>query len=302
MWSAVAVLVLTIAAFFFANQLFDILTYPARNVQLVFLEVTAMLSIYMKVCLTAGIIGAMPFLIYQFIMFIAPGLTTNEKRYVFISIPWIFVMFLTGVTFGYFLFLPNAITFLTTFANDIATPTIRIDAYVSFITRMLLVLGLIFELPVIMTLLGRIGVVSSKWLIEKWKIAIILSFVLSAVVTPTSDPLNMAIVAAPIIILYLMSIGLVKLVQKPESDEVTTDVNVTNVKKGRAFLRILYKLAGIILMLLGLLIIVISWTAHFSIWPDLGFLAFMQNTWVWSTALTVFGSFIFALGIVFVKV
>jgi sec-independent protein translocase protein TatC len=223
MWSAAAVLVFTIFAFFFANQLFDIMIYPAHNVSLVYLEVTAMLSIYMKVCLTAGIIAAMPVLIYHFIMFVAPGLTPKEKKCVLIVVPWIFAMFLAGAAFGYFLFLPKAITFLTTFANDIAAPMIRIDSYIDFLTRMLLALGLIFEMPVIMTFLGRLGIVSPKWLVNKWKIAIILAFVVAAIVTPTTDPLNMMIFATPIIILYGMSIWLVWLVQKkkPETTALT---------------------------------------------------------------------------------
>jgi len=214
MWSAGAVLLFTILAFVFANQLFGILTRPAGNTQFVYLEVPSMITIYMQVCLTAGIIAAMPVIIYQFIMFIAPGLKPNEKKYVYIIIPWVFVMFLLGVGFGYFLFLPNAINFLTTFANNIATPMITIDSYIGFLTRMLLVLGLIFETPVITTFLARMGIVSWRWLRNKWKIAIIGAFVISAVITPTPDPINQTIVAAPLIVLYGLSIILAWMVQR----------------------------------------------------------------------------------------
>jgi len=137
-------------------------------------------------------------------------------------IPWMFLMFLAGVAFGYFLFLPNAITFLTTFANDIAAPMITINSYVSFLTRMLLVLGLVFEMPVVTTFLARMRIISWKWLANKWKIAVIGIFVTAAIITPTPDPINQTIVAAPLLILYGLSIGLAWLVRRRKQTGIAT--------------------------------------------------------------------------------
>jgi sec-independent protein translocase protein TatC len=223
MWAAGAVLITTILAFVFATQLFEFMTWPAGNLQFVYITVPSMITIYMQVCLTAGIIVSMPFLIYQFIMYVSPGLMPHEKKYVYLIIPWIFLMFLAGVAFGYFVFLPKAIEFLTTFGNDIATPMITIDSYIGFLTRMLLVLGLIFELPVITTFLARLGMLTSKWLLNKWKIAIVGSFIAAAIITPTPDPISQTIVAAPLIVLYFLSIWLAKLVEKKKVQKAVAE-------------------------------------------------------------------------------
>jgi len=102
-----------------------------------------MLGIYMKVCLFSGIILAMPYLTYELVMFVSPALTSKEKRYVFLVLPWIAIMFMGGVVFGYFVLIPPAINFLLTFGSDIATPQIRIGNYISIVSRLLLAIGLV---------------------------------------------------------------------------------------------------------------------------------------------------------------
>ena len=204
----------TIIAFVFAEQLFQALVWPAKGIHLIFIEVTEMLGIYMQVCLVAGIILAMPVIVYQLITFVAPALTSREKKYVWIILPFIILMFAAGVAFSYFILLPPAIQFLLNFGTNIATPQIRIGNYVSLIGRLLLATGIIFELPVITTFLARLGVISSKWMGQQRRWAIIIAFVLGAVITPTLDPVNQTLVALPLIALYEMSIWLAKLVEK----------------------------------------------------------------------------------------
>jgi sec-independent protein translocase protein TatC len=177
---------------------------------------TEMLGTYMKVALTAGVVLAMPFLLFQILCFIFPALTSQEKKYVSILLPWIGLMFAGGVVFGYFILLPPAIKFLLNFGSDIATPEIRIGSYITVVTRVLLAIGIVFELPVISTFLARTGIITSSWLASKRKYAIIFSFVLAAVVTPTSDPVNQSIVAIPVIILFEISIWLARLVQRKQ--------------------------------------------------------------------------------------
>jgi sec-independent protein translocase protein TatC len=215
-YSAIAMVVTIAVSFIFANQLFEILKAPAAatGITFVYIDVTEMIGIYMKVCVVAGFVLASPFLLYQFVMFVAPGLKPNEKKYVQIVLPWVGLMFIGGVVFGYYIFLPPALKFLLTFANDIATPSIRISNYVDVITRFLLAAGLIFELPVFCTFLAKIGIVTSKWLAGKRKWAIILAFVASALITPTPDPINQTIVAIPMIVLYEISIWLAWFVQR----------------------------------------------------------------------------------------
>jgi sec-independent protein translocase protein TatC len=213
----VAVAVGVIVSFVFADQIFRVLIWPAKGVNLIFIDVTEMLGTYMQVCMVAGIVVAMPVLIYQLIMFVAPALTRNEKKYVWIILPFIFLMFIIGVAFSYFVLLPPAMQFLISFGSDIASPQIRIGNYVSLIGRLLLATGLIFETPVITTFLARLGIISSSWMALQRKWAIILAFVVGAIITPTVDPVNQTLVSVPLIILYEISIWLAKLVEHRRS-------------------------------------------------------------------------------------
>jgi sec-independent protein translocase protein TatC len=201
-------------SFIFANQLFEILTRPAGAQQFVFIEITEMMSVYMKVCLAAGLVLTMPYIIYHIVMYVSPGLTQKEKRMVTLIIPWVGLMFIVGVVFGYLVLLPPALKFLFSFGTEIAVPQIRIENYISVVTRLLLAIGLVFELPVLIAFLARIGIVNAKMLTKQRKWAYVLAFILSALITPTMDPVNQSIVAAPLIVLYEISILLAWLVQK----------------------------------------------------------------------------------------
>jgi sec-independent protein translocase protein TatC len=219
----IAVLVTTAISFVFAKQIFHILILPTGGINLIYVEMTEMIGTYMKVCLTSGIILAMPYLIYQFLIFVSPALTYKEKGYVYLILPWVGLMFIGGVAFGYFVLIPPALKFLTTFGSDIATPQIKIGNYISVVTRLLLAIGLVFEMPVVTTFLARLGVITSKWLANKRKLAIISAFILAAVITPTVDPINQSLVAVPLIVLYEMSIWLARFVRRKE--DVVTPVS-----------------------------------------------------------------------------
>ena len=212
----IAVVITTGISFVFAEHIFKILILPAGDINLIYVEVTEMVGTYMKVCLTCGIILAMPYIITQFLLFVSPALTRKEKKYVYLILPWIGLMFIAGAVFGYFVLVPPAMNFLLNFGGDIAVPQIKIGNYASFITMLLLTIGLIFEMPVVSTFLARLGVITPKWLADKRRGAIILAFVLAAIVTPTFDPVNQALVAVPLIVLYEISILLAKIVRRKE--------------------------------------------------------------------------------------
>jgi sec-independent protein translocase protein TatC len=212
-YSAIAVIITSAASFIFADRIFEIIKAPAGNIQFIFIEVAEGMSAYMQVCMISGLIIAMPFLIYQFLMFILPALKDNEKKLLTISLAWVVIMFAGGVAFGYFVLIPPAMKFLFQAGEWVATPQIRIGAYVIFVAKLLLVIGLVFELPVITTFLTRIGVIKPSWLASKRRPAVLVAFILAAIITPTMDPVNQAIVAVPLIALYEISIWLSKLVQ-----------------------------------------------------------------------------------------
>ena len=169
-----------------------------------------------------GIILAMPYLTYELIMYVSPALTSREKKYVYLVLPWIALMFAAGVAFGYFVLIPRITGFLITWGSSLVEVVPKIGSYINLVTRMLLAVGLVFEMPVLTTFLARIGILKPKWLADKRKGAVIFAFILAAIITPTIDPINQSLVAVPLIVLYEMSIWLAKLVQPRERRRVTS--------------------------------------------------------------------------------
>ncbi len=217
--SLIAVAVAAGIAFIFYEWIFYFLKLPAQGINLVFIEMTEMLGTIMRVCLIAGVMLAMPYLVYEGIMFVAPALTPREKKYVYLVLPWIALMFLAGVAFAYFVLIPPATRFLLSFGANIASPEIRVGNYIALMARLLLAVGLVFEMPVITTFLARLGVFKPQWLAQRRKVAIIVAFILAALITPTFDPINQTLVAAPLIILYELSIWLARLVYRKKKEE-----------------------------------------------------------------------------------
>ncbi len=217
---SVIVLVITvIIAFVFYQQIFQILIYPApEGITLQAVKMTEMLGTTMRVALISGIILAIPYLTYEFIMFLSPALTRREKKYVYLILPWIALMFAGGVVFAYYILIPRITGFLIGWGSNLVTVVQPMFSdYINVVTRLLLVVGLVFELPVLTTFLSRIGIIKPQWLASKRKPAVIIAFILAAIITPTIDPINQCLVALPLILLYEMSIWLSKLVYKRKS-------------------------------------------------------------------------------------
>jgi sec-independent protein translocase protein TatC len=217
--SVIAVAIGVIISFIFYEWIFYILEYPAANTPFIVIDVTERMSSIMMVSFAGGLILAMPVLVYQGIMFVAPALTRQEKKWVYIIIPWIFLMFLAGIAFGYFMLAPWTIWFLFNFGSNIAAMTPRLSNYINFLTKLLLLTGFVFEMPVISTFLARIGLLKPEWLASKRSIAIITAFVVAAIITPP-DPITQLLLAIPLIILYEMSIFLAKQVYRRKDEAV----------------------------------------------------------------------------------
>ena len=217
--SVIAVAIGVGICFIFFDWIFYILKRPAAGIVFSAIEMTENISTIMLVCFAGGVVLAMPVLVYHGIMFVAPALTRQEKKWVYIIIPWIFLMFLCGVAFGYFMLAPWTIWFLYNFGSDIAEMFPRISNYVGFLTKLLLLTGFVFEMPVISTFLARIGILKPEWLSSKRAIAIIFAFILAAVITPP-DPITQVLLAVPLILLYELSILLAKLVYRRKTEVV----------------------------------------------------------------------------------
>lgn len=210
--ASLAIAMGTAVSFMFTRQLLELLAVPLGpfRSQLISVEMTEYFGAYMRVALTAGIILAMPVVVYEVVGFVTPGLTGRERRLLFLWLPFVTVSFAVGVAFAFFVVLPPAARFLLFFGAETVTVMVRISNYVSFVTTLLLWIGIIFELPVVLALLTRLGVVNYRKLAGWRKYAILLAFVVAAVVTPTPDPVNQTLVALPMIVLYEIGVQLAR--------------------------------------------------------------------------------------------
>jgi len=209
--SAIALTVTTVFSFVFAKQFLQLLVAPMGGTPPVSSSPTTNIIVFTKVSLISGVALAMPVLVYQLIGFIAPGLTRQEKRYLYFVVPGATLSFVIGVAFAYFVMVPTAIPFLKGFLGDIIEPNWFVDKYISFITSLLFWVGLSFETPLLIFFLAKLGIVTPAALSRNRKYAILVIAVLSAVITPTPDPFNMILVMAPLILLYEIGILLAKL-------------------------------------------------------------------------------------------
>ena len=178
---------------------------------LVYLNPTDPFNLYLKIGALAGLFVACPFVLYQLWMFISPGLYRNEKRYVAPFMLSTVGLFLSGGYFGYKLVYPAALEFLIGYGKQFQ-PMITIHEYTDLFLTVILGLGLVFELPILVFFLALMGVISAGWMWRNVRYSILVIFIIAAILTPTTDILNMCIFAAPMVALYLLSIGIAYLV------------------------------------------------------------------------------------------
>jgi sec-independent protein translocase protein TatC len=178
---------------------------------LVYLNPTDPFNLYIKVGALAGVFVTCPFVLYQVWMFISPGLYRNEKRYVVPFMVSTIALFLSGGYFGYKLVYPAALEFLIGYGKQFQ-PMITIHEYTDLFLTVILGLGLVFELPILVFFLALMGVISAGWMWRNVRYSILVIFIIAAILTPTTDILNMCIFAAPMVVLYLLSIGIAWLV------------------------------------------------------------------------------------------
>jgi len=176
----------------------------------------------LKVSFFAALLFALPIILWQLWLFVAPGLYENEKRMVVPFVVGGSVMFLLGVLFAYYIVTPFGFQFLITFGSFLYTPLINIEDYVGFFTKILLGFGIAFELPIVAAFLGILGLITDQTLIRFFKYAIVMIFILAALLTPP-DVLTQVLMAAPLIILYGASILILRFINPEQAQEDETD-------------------------------------------------------------------------------
>ncbi len=209
-WAAAALVICTVISFIFAEPLLNLLLSPyAENApggQLQTLRPTEGIETFFKVALMSGAILAMPVILHQLWMFVTPGLTKTERRYVFVFVPGALVLFLLGIAFAWFILVPAAVSFLARFLPDIFRTEWTGQEYLSFLIAKVFWLGVSFEMPVVVYLIARVGLVTAKTLREQWRVALVAVAVLAAAVTPSIDPVTMLLTMLPLLVLYFLSI------------------------------------------------------------------------------------------------
>jgi sec-independent protein translocase protein TatC len=203
--AAIAVFACTLLSAAFTTQILELLIAPYGQ-KLQVLGPTEGITIYFRVALTSGLVLAMPFLVYQFFMFILPGLEPNEKRYIAWGVPFATLLFLIGVAFAWYIMTPAAVGFLSAWQPEIFIQQWQSREYIPFVTSLVFWVGLSFETPLIIFIMAKLGLVTPQFLIKQWRFAVVIIAIAAAMITPTVDPFNMGLVMLPLMALYGFSI------------------------------------------------------------------------------------------------
>lgn len=202
----IALAVTVILSFTLSQKFADMLAGPIGGLQAMSsIDVTENMSSFMKISLLSGVIMALPIIIFQVLAFIMSGLNPSERAWIWTGVPLATIFFIAGVAFAYFVMLPAALPFLINFMGITTNP--RPNTYFSFVTNLMFWVGVVFEMPLLMYMLARLNIVTAKKLVKQWRIALVASAILSALITPTADPVNMSLMMLPLFVLYLISIG-----------------------------------------------------------------------------------------------
>lgn len=203
--SVLALAITTAISFAFASRILDLLAAPIGGLEaLQAIEVTESIGAFMRVSLLTGFALALPYIAFELFAFVNPGLKRNERVLVLFSLPVAFLLFLAGIAFTYFVLLEPALDFLLGFLGVTTVP--RPSNYIRFVTNLMFWIGVAFEFPLVIYVLAGLGLVNARSLARGWRYAMVGIAILAAAATPTVDPVNMALVMAPMIFLYFFSI------------------------------------------------------------------------------------------------
>ncbi|MEH1926208.1 twin-arginine translocase subunit TatC [Nostoc sp.] len=213
-YSLIAVVIGIIGCFFAVKPIVQLLEVPAQGVKFLQLAPGEYFFVSLKVAAYTGFILTSPFILYQIIQFVVPGLTRRERRLLGPVVLGSSVLFAGGLVFAYLLLIPAALKFFISYGADVVEQLWSIDKYFEFVLLLLFSTGLAFQIPIIQLLLGNLNIVSSKQMVSGWRYVIMGAVVLGAVLTPSTDPLTQSLLAGAVLALYFGGVGLVKLTGK----------------------------------------------------------------------------------------
>jgi sec-independent protein translocase protein TatC len=219
-----AVFVGFLVALIFIERIFGFIMRPLQAVlphggKLIYTEPAEAFLLYMKIAALVGLFLAMPIVLYQIWMFVAPGLYAHEKRFAIPFVVFASVFFLGGALFSHYVVFPWAWRFFAQFSTDYMEFTPKIASTFSLYVRMMLAMALVFEMPTVVLFLARVGLVTPRLLIRNTKYAVLVIFVIAAVLTPGPDVVSQLLMAAPMIVLYALSIVIAWIFQRRSSED-----------------------------------------------------------------------------------
>ncbi|MFB0564978.1 MAG: twin-arginine translocase subunit TatC [Candidatus Aminicenantaceae bacterium] len=227
-YSFIAVVIVVIPAWIFSKKIYNVIAIPVKKylpegTNLAYTTLTAPFMLYIKVSFLTAIFIIAPFIFLQLWYFVAPGLYQKERKYVIPFVLFTTFFFTAGALFGYFIAFPFACGFFLKMGADFQ-PVITVDKYFSLALRVILGIAIVFELPTLVFFLSRMGIITHRWMIKNFKYAVLVIFIIAAIITPSPDMVNQSIIAFPMIALYGLSILIAfifgkKRKKKEESEE-----------------------------------------------------------------------------------
>ena len=213
-YSLIAVAVGMVGCFLVVKPLVRWLEVPAQGVKFLQLAPGEFFFVSIKVAGYSGLLVASPFILYQIIQFVLPGLTRGERLLLGPVILGSSVLFFAGIGFSYWALIPAALRFFIAYGSDVVEQAWSIDLYFEFVLLLMFSTGIAFQIPVIQLILGQLGIVSSNQMLKGWRVIVLGSVILGAILTPSTDPLTQSLLAGAVLGLYFGGIGLVKLTGK----------------------------------------------------------------------------------------
>ncbi|WP_424102463.1 twin-arginine translocase subunit TatC [Moorena producens] len=213
-YSLIAVFLSMAGCFVAVKPIVQLLEIPARGVKFLQLAPGEYFFVSLKVAGYSGLLVASPFILYQILLFVLPGLTRRERRFIGPVVLGSTFLFFLGLVFAYIALIPAALNFFISYGADVVEQLWSIDKYFEFVLLLMFSTGLAFQIPVIQMLLGFLGIVSSKQMLSGWRTVVLGAAILGAVLTPSTDPLTQSLLGGAVLGLYFGGIGMVKLVGK----------------------------------------------------------------------------------------
>jgi sec-independent protein translocase protein TatC len=210
-YGLIAVVIGIIGCFIFVKPLVQWLQLPAQDVKFLQLAPGEFFFVSIKVAGYSGFLISSPFILYQILQFILPGLTRRERRLLGLVVLGSSVLFLVGLAFAYWALIPATLQFFINYGADIVAQSWSIDRYFEFILLLMFSTGLAFQIPIIQLILGFLGVVSSQQMLKGWRLIVLSSVILGAVLTPSTDPLTQSLLATAVLGLYFSGVVILKL-------------------------------------------------------------------------------------------